>query len=219
MMPVAGTVLLLLAQMQPLIIPGERLTYDVSSSRFGDMGQAVFSVTELDNGNVQLSFEFDARVLLFRASDRTTSELDYANLRTVRYRKRERSPLGGRDEQVVIDRVARTWTEDGRVHPLASADPLDELSMIYLIRGLDLGNAEHRIVMRHFDEARNPIHLRATAAEHADIIEMRVPDPRQDHGESVLRFHISRDPARVPLRIESTMPVAGRVTMTLVNRN
>lgn len=218
MMPLPGVVLVLLTQLQPLVIPGERLIYDVSSARFGSMGRAEFSVTELDNGNLRLAFEFETRVLLFHASDVTTSELDPANRRTVRYDKRERSPLGGRTESVVIDQRAATWTESGRTYPLASTDPLDELSFIYLIRALELGNGEERVLMRHFDQARNPVRLRATAAEDTDIIEMRAPDARQKGGESIVRFHISRDPSRVPVRIESSMPVVGRVTMTLVDR-
>lgn len=217
MIPLPGAALLLLMPLQPLIIPGERLTYDVVSERFGGLGQAVFSATLLDNGNVRLSFEFETRVLLFRASDHTTSELDGVALRTVRYHKRERSPLGGRDEEVVIDHMRATWTEDGESHPLASAEPLDELSIIYLLRNLELENGKERVIMRHFDRARNPIRVRAVAAGHVDIVEMSVPDARQKGGVSVLRFHLSRDHRRVPLRIESSMPVAGRVTMTLAD--
>jgi hypothetical protein len=46
---------------------------------------------------------------------------------------------------------------------------------------------------------------------------MQVPDKRQQSGFSILRFHLSRDERRLPIRIESTMPLAGRVTMTLVS--
>lgn len=219
MITLPGATLLLLVPLQPLIIPGERLIYDVSSARFGHMGQAEFAVSELDNGNIRLEFTFDARVLLFRASDRTVSELDAVNLRTVRYEKRERSPLGGRDESVVIDHGTSTWTQaGGSSQALASADPLDELSFIYLIRNMAMAPGEVSVLRRHFDGARNPIRLRSIAAQDVDIIEMRVPDGRQKGGESVLRFHLSRDATRVPVRIESSMPIAGRITMTLVRR-
>lgn len=210
--------LVLGGEFQPLVIPGEKLTYDVSSARFGRMGQAQFSVTTLETGAVRLAFDFDARVLLFKASDHTYSELEATSLRTLRYGKRERSPVGARDENVVIDHAASTWTDRGSVQRLASDDALDELSFIYLIRNLELAIGEERILTRHFDHARNPVKVRAVGyADDVQVIEMRVPDKRQKSGFSVLRFYVSRDARRIPMRIESSMPVAGKVTMTFVS--
>jgi hypothetical protein len=210
--------LLCLAYWQPLIIPGERLTYDVRSARLGKLGHATFSVTALESGAVRLAFDFEARVLLFKASDHTSSELDPSTLTTLRYSKRERSPVGKRDEQVTIDYATSTWHDGSATRSLASSDALDELSFIYLVRSLELAPGEERMVARHFDEARNPVAIRAVAQkENADIVEMRVPDKRQQSGVSVVRFYLSRDARRLPLRIESIMPVAGRITMTLVS--
>ena len=206
-----------LAQLEPLVIPGERLVYEVRSARFGDMGKAEFRTATLEDGTVRLSFDFSARVLLFKVSDHTYSELDPHTLRSHRYAKRERSPLGSRDEDVVIDHAASTWTAHGETRPLASSDPLDELSIIYLIRNMQLAPGAEHVIERHFDAARNPIRVRrlADSADSVDIVEMIVPDARQKNGSSVLRFHISRDARRLPLRIESSMPMAGRVVMTL----
>lgn len=208
-----------LAQLEPLVIPGERLVYEVRSARFGDMGQAEFQTATLEDGTVRLSFDFSARVLLFKVSDHTYSELDPLTLRSRRYVKRERSPLGSRDEDVVIDHAASTWTAQGESRPLASVDPLDELSIIYLIRNMQLAPGADHVIERHFDAARNPIRVRrlVDSADSVDIVEMIVPDARQKNGSSVLRFHISRDARRLPLRIESSMPMAGRVVMTLVS--
>ena len=205
-------------QIQPLVIPGERLVYEVRSARFGEMGQAEFNTVKLVDGTVRLSFDFATRVLFFKVSDRTYSELDAGTLRSRRYVKRERSPLGSRDEDVVIDHAASRWTADGRSHTLGSEDPLDELSIIYLIRNMRLASGSDHVLERHFDAARNPIRVRRVdgPADTVDIIEMVVPDARQKNGSSVLRFHLSRDARRVPLRIESSMPMAGRVVMTMV---
>ena len=206
----------LLAQVQPLVIQDEKLTYDVRSARVGKMGRATFSVTQQPGGNIRLAFDFDARVLFFKVSDHTFSELEPESLRMVRYRKRERSPLGGRDEDVAVDYAASTWTDHGKTSPLACDAALDELSMIYLIRNTRLAPGEELTVTRHFDAARNPIRLRGVADAEWDLVEMSVPDPRQDNGTSTLRFYLSRDERRVPVRIESSMPGAGRVTMVLV---
>jgi hypothetical protein len=210
--------LLALAHLQPLIIPGEHLTYEVTSARFGKLGHAEFSVTVLPSGSLELAFDFDARVLLFKASDHTRSVLEPITLRTLQYSKRERSPVGKRDEIVMIDHATSTWNGNGLTRPLASEDALDELSFIYLVRSLELAPGEERILPRHFDAARNPVKARAIASDEGlDVIEMQVPDKRQQSGFSILRFHLSRDERRLPIRIESTMPLAGRVTMTLVS--
>lgn len=208
--------LLLFAPMQPLVIPGERLTYEVSSARFGGLGHARFTVTELASGVLRITFDFDAKVLFFKASDHTVSELDPKTLRTLRYTKHERSPVGRRTEDVRIDYETSTWTDGGQIQTLASREPLDELSFIYLIRGLDLAPGQELVLRRHFDYARNPVRIQA-ADNDASVIEMHVPDARQKNGVSVLRFHLDANNGRVPLRIESTMPVVGKVLMKLVD--
>jgi len=50
---------------------------------------------------------------------------------------------------------------------------------------------------------------------HATVIEMRVPDTRQKKGTSTLRFYIGDDTDRLPLRIDSAMPMAGTMTLVL----
>ena len=217
LMPFVFPFLMVLGFYQPLVIPGERLTYEVSSARFGKMGRAQFSVTTLDNGALRIAFDYDARILLFKASDHTFSELDPVNLRTLRYVKRERSPVAKVDENVTIDHATSTWSDQSGTRTLASDQPLDELSFIYLIRSIELAPGEDLVLTRHFDQQRNPVRLRAvTGGSDADSVEMSVPDNRQKSGYSTVRFHLARDASRTPLRIESSMPFAGRVTMTLV---
>jgi hypothetical protein len=47
------------------------------------------------------------------------------------------------------------------------------------------------------------------------LVEMRVRDPARYKGEGVIRIHFSDDDRRLPLRIESTLPVAGTALLTL----
>jgi len=44
---------------------------------------------------------------------------------------------------------------------------------------------------------------------------MRVRDPRRYRGEGVIRIHITDDRCRLPVRIQSTMPVVGTTVLTL----
>jgi hypothetical protein len=191
------------ARTRPLIRPGEEIVYAVHSSRFGNIGNAVLRVdcdTIYGIAAYRLSFDFTARVALVKVSDRTRSWLDAQTLGTLHYLKEERSPLGGRKEDVRVP------------VDVAGSLPLDELSFIYFVRALDLAPGDSLEVSRHFDPQRNPVRIRALATRQ---YEMTVPDARQKNGFSRLRFTISDDSARVPLRIETSMPVAGSITMTL----
>jgi hypothetical protein len=90
------------------------------------------------------------------------------------------------------------------------------------VRSLDLQTSEVVEVRRHFDVRRNPVRIEAIARKVVDgravvVYEMRVPDTRQKNGTSMIRFFISDDAERVPVRIETSMPVAGAVTMSLVS--
>jgi len=211
---------------RPVIRVGEVLTYRVNSSRFGDIGTAVMRVDE-DTAQGQLvyrlSFAFKGRVLLFTVSDETRSWVDMATLSSVRYSKRERTPIGNRDEAVEMNPAAGVWSDARGEHPLANHAPMDELAFIYFVRGLPMTFDEMNIA-RHFDAERNPVVFRRIGQElvsapggdrPAAVIEMRVPDERQKGGFSTLRFYISDDDERLPLRIDSSMPMAGTMKLTL----
>jgi hypothetical protein len=207
-----------------LVRPGEELTYAVQSARLGRMGKAVMKAEGPDTVagvmTYQLSFDFSARVALFKISDRTRSWVTVDSLATVRYTKRERSPISKRDEDVRIDAAAREWSDGKTTSPLASGQPLDELSFIYLVRSLNLAIGQVVQVSRHFDERRNPVRIQAIRRDTVGLVrvvvyEMQVPDARQKSGHTTLRFYISDDHSHLPMRIETSMPVAGAITMTL----
>jgi hypothetical protein len=50
-------------------------------------------------------------------------------------------------------------------------------------------------------------------------VEMRVRDSRRYRGEGVIRINLSDDAMRIPVRIESAMPVLGTAVMTLQSFN
>ena len=224
--PEGGPGRLLVANTRPLVRPGEVLQYSVSSSRFGRMGTAQMSVQQADTVDgvsaYKLSFDFTARVALFKVSDHTASWLRTDLLCTVRYSKHEHSPIGSRNEDVTVDQATGQWANGRASEPLATEHPLDELSFIYLVRSLDLEVSEVVEIRRHFDARRNPVRIEAVAKQVVDgrnvvVYEMTVPDPRQKNGSSTIRFFISDDAAHLPVRIESNMPVAGSITMTLTS--
>src|SRR5262245_60122280 len=215
----------------PLIRPGEELVYRVRSQHFGEIGKATMRViqdTIAARPAYRLTFDFQARVFLFGISDRTRSWIDPQTLSTLRYTKEEQSPLGRRAEVVDVNAADGSWSERGVRRPLATAAPLDELAFIYLVRNLDLLAETPIVLTRHFDPARNPVWLCVRGREtiealgrnqEATVVQMDVPDPRQRDGHNRLRFYVGESPDRLVLRIDSTMPVAGALTLTLVAVN
>ena len=215
---------------RPVIHEGEQLTFSVRSSRFGDMGHATMRVDADTAGGraaYRLSFDFTAKVMLFKVSDRTRSWLDAGTLTTLRYCKTERSPVARFDEGVRVMPTLGQWSDGRRTHLLGSRMPLDELAFIYFVRGAaHVMDAEALTVARHFDEDRNPIRLTARGevkvsafgdSVAARVIEMEARDARQKNGKTKMTFYIGTDEASLPLRIDTSMPVAGNLTMTLTS--
>jgi hypothetical protein len=214
------------------VVPGERLTYVVRVARLGTVGRGSMVVEGpadvRGTATYLLRFAFQTRVGPVKVVNETDSWLDAASGAVLRYHKHERSPLSKHDESVELYPAERRWEgADGAAGESPSAQPMDELSFIYLIRTLPLEVDSTYQLARHFDAARNPVVIRVvgrdTIATPAGrfatiVVEMRVKDPRRYRGEGTLRFHLTDDERRVPVRMESTMPVVGAVALELESR-
>ncbi|HEX6909882.1 MAG TPA: DUF3108 domain-containing protein [Longimicrobium sp.] len=216
------------AQDSPPFGPGEQCVYR-GSNRLGRIGTGTMAV----EGPVQeggrrtwlLRFDFSGRVGPATISDQSRSWWDPAALASVRYTKRERSPVSSVTQDVRMDAGARRWTDGGgRGGQMATAAPLDELSFIYFLRTLRLGEGDTYSFTRHYQPGRNPVTvrvvgrgtLRVPAGEFRTVeVEMRVKDPERYGGEGVIRLHFTDDARRIPVRIESSVPVGGRMVLSL----
>jgi Protein of unknown function (DUF3108) len=216
--------------------PGEELVFGVRSSRFGQIGEARMRVTGPDTVRGReayvLSFDFSAKVLLFRVSDRTRSWFDPATASSLRYSKRERSPLSDRDEEVEIYPDEQRWVEDGVAGELVTPAPLDELSFLYYVRMLPLRAGDVYRLERHFDARRNPVTITVAGRESRReavgtaiegtydliVVDMQVPDGRQDEGTTRIRLYVTDDAAHVPVRLETGMPFGGTMVLELKAR-
>lgn len=172
-----------------------------------------------------LRFDFATKVGFVTISDRTTSWLDPLRMAALRYDKREVRFMARHTEHVEMEPASREWTEaDGRTGQSPTSQPLDELSFIYWLRTVTLAPGETMTLERHFDPARNPTVIRSLGKGQVETplgtfatreVEMRVRDTRNYKGEGVIRFSFSDDACRLPVRIQSTIPDAGTVVMTL----
>lgn len=210
---------------------GEELTYRASSSRFGKLGTGTMSVSGPEEVGGRrayvLGFDFDGRMGPAVIRDRTRSWFDSRAMASVRYTKTERSPLGSRTEDVRMDLADRRWASArGERGAIPTAAPLDELSFLFFIRTLPLEPGATYDLNRHFDTRRNPVQVRVLGRQRVAVpagefqtvaVEMRVHDPERYKGgrQAVIRLFLTDDERRIPVRIESSMPFVGSVTMAL----
>ena len=206
---------------------GERLVYEGRVRGLSGRGTMWIDgpVVVRDVATYELHFDFFARVGPLTVSQRSTSWLDPERMAALRFEKRERHLLARREEAIEHFPNERRWrAKDGESGASPTAAPLDELSFIYFIRTLPFASDSTLRFARHFDPDRNPTIVRMLGREQVDtpagtfgtvVIEMRVRDPEHYKGEGRIRFSISDDRCRLPVRIESSIPDAGTVVLIL----
>ncbi|HST08281.1 MAG TPA: DUF3108 domain-containing protein [Gemmatimonadaceae bacterium] len=208
---------------------GEKLGYEVTLANGSRVGEATMWIEGPVNvrGTSALILRFDSRIrfLLLPAMSSSSSWFDPVRGASLRFLKHERNPLSRHDESVDVYPDEKRWqSADGDKGTSLSDAPLDELSFIYFIRTLPMTPGATYSFDRHFDSARNPISVSVIRREviptpigelHVVRLEMRVHDPGHYEGEGVIRIHLSDDACRLPVRIESTMPVVGTAILTI----
>jgi len=208
---------------------GEALEYRVHVALGGNVGRGMMRVegpvVDREVVTWKLVFEMDAGRGPIRAIDRTTSWLDPVRFLSTRFEKTERHPLSRSEERVEIDLAGGTWREGaGPSHTLGSDAPLDELSFLYFLRTIPLDEETTFVFDRHFDAERNPtvVHVRGEELVETPVgifrtrvVEMHVRDPKRYRGTGVIRLNIDTADCRVPVRIESRMPILGATTLLL----
>lgn len=208
---------------------GEKLTFTIRTAKFGKVGKAVMSLSgpvDIRGTETTLaSFDASAGIMFLKGRDATRSWIDLDRMTSLRFKKTERRPFSSANDSVEIYPDLQLWqAAHGDSGSTASDRPLDELSFIYYLRTLTLEPDSVYTFDRHYDKRRLPTTVRIVkrdtvttpAGRFATVeYEMRVVDARdyQEHG--VLYFWISDDPCRLPVRIESVMPLLGNGIMTL----
>jgi hypothetical protein len=213
----------------PPFAAGERLDYVVTLANGNKVGAADMWVEgPVDvRGSKALLLRFDSRIRYMLVPGRSVSSswFDPARGASLRFTKHERNPLSRHDEAFELFPDEKRWTSaagDSGSSPTTA--PLDELSFIYFVRTLQLTPGAVYSFDRYFDVARNPTSVRVVRREviptplgelHVVRVEMRVRDPRHYEGEGIIRIHLSDDACKIPVRIESTMPIIGTAVLTI----
>jgi hypothetical protein len=208
---------------------GERLVYQVRVPRLGTVGRGAMTVEGPVDVRGQATYllrsDFRTRIALVKAVNRSESWIDPRRMASLRFHKHERQPLSSQDQSVELFPERKRWeAADGTAGESASDAPLDELSFIYFVRTLPLAPDTTYRFDRYYDAARNPTTVRVVGRETVTtaagdfrtlVVEMRVRDARRYRGEGVIRIHVTDDGCRIPVRIESVMPIVGTALITL----
>lgn len=208
---------------------GERLTYRVRMPNMRASGRGTMwiegPVDVRGTPTYLLRFDMKAGRGPLQGTDRTASWLDRDRMMSLRYAKQERHPFARRREEIELYPAERRWNAGTGESGVSATDaPLDELSFLYFLRTLSFRADTAMEFNRHFDAERNPTKVRTIGREtlatasgvfQTIVVEMRVRDPRRYKGEGVIRIHFTEDRCRLPVRIESAMPVFGTTVLTL----
>ena len=208
---------------------GERLVFVVSTARSSKIGDAVMTLSgPIDVRGTQAmvaSFDTDIRVAMMKASNKSTSWFDARDMTSLRFTKHERRPFSAQDDSVEIFPDRHRWESAHDVtSPVSSDHPLDELSFIYFLRTTFFEPDSTYSFERHYDARRSPTTVRVVKHEtlrtragkfETTELEMRVKDGAEYKGDGVLHIWISDDACRLPVRIESAMPLLGVGILTL----
>ena len=219
-------------EVTPMLPLGEDLRFSGRFGLFGDVGKGRMAVendhTVRGQDVIRLDFDFEGRAMLRTIRDRTTSWVEPGEGMALRYHKDERHPLGSREEEVEIFPEDGRWEDrDGTTGELPTSQPLDELSFIYMVRGLELEEGEVARIERHFDAQRNPVEVEALGSDTievpagefpVDILEMRVRDEERFNGGGSLVLFLTQDEERIPVRIESKQSRVGTLVLRLEER-
>lgn len=208
---------------------GERISYRARVAGVGTVGHGAMwvegPVTVRGVSTFLLRFDMRAGLGPVKASARTSSWLDPGRMTSLRFAKREHSPLTNHQEEVDLYPEEALWrAAAGASGATPSNRSLDELSFIYYIRTLPLAPQAAYQLDRHFDAARNPTRVTVIRRERVDtpagefqtvLVEMRVKDFRRYEDTGVIRINLTDDARRIPVRIASRMRVLGTVVLTL----
>ena len=208
--------------------PGEELVYKARVGSLGT-GTAVTKVLgpyDLRGEQTWLTqFDYRGKLLLLTIENHTKSWLSLASLGAVRYEKSEKIPLSSTHREYDFDAAANRWTEmKGDTGQMITKVPLDELSVMYFVRGLTLPDSSVQTFQRHFMAARNPIQVRVLRREKVEVplgafqsvvVEVRTPAADSTRKDDIVLIHLSDDKRRLPLRVEKSVKVAGTMVLTL----
>jgi hypothetical protein len=119
-------------------------------------------------------FIIDAGLPKARFHDTTASWFDSVTFNSLRFVQKVHDPgyHADRDTQIFPDE--RTYRKDGETHP-SVADPLDDMSFVYLVRTLPLQPGQCYVLSRYFKPESNPVVVHVIRRDTVNVPAGRFP--------------------------------------------
>lgn len=208
---------------------GERAQYDVRYGiiRAGSATLAVMGVDTVrgyDAYHFRLTLAAGVNLLLYRysAHDTMQSWVDTATFRSLRFTQDQFDGGRVRKKRYEIFPDRQTFSDGGEAEQPSVANPLDDISFLFYVRGQDFTVGESSEIPRHFKPASNPVVLRVLRKDTIEAAGRRWPtvvvqpviktSTMFANGEG--QVWLSDDSAHVIVQINAKLSV-GSITMTL----
>jgi hypothetical protein len=210
---------------RPSFVAGETLDYHLSWMKMSG-GTARMTVGPIDEGRLRMTFvgksgSFFSRI--FKVRDEIESVVRRDNFSTLSYSKRLDERGRKKDESTIVDETAHTATRKGKTFAVPPVF-VDPLSLMYLIRTLDLSPGAHHEFTVMADgkvyQVLTSVIRRETIRTEAGTFKTVLVEPKMHSGgvfgdeEAKLLLWYSDDERRLPVRIRSEVNV-GAITASL----
>ena len=152
----------------------ERATYEVRLGLFGDVGSASMEILPLERirgrHTYPMVFTLQGRVLFARVDDRLQSWLDVGRLHALRFKQDQKEVNFERHRTTDFHTDRMEWErQSGTTGPLASDQPLDDVSFLYFIRTIPLEVGRTYSFNRYWKEDGNPVTVRVLRRERIEV--------------------------------------------------
>lgn len=215
--------------------PGERMGYEVRLGIFGDVGEGSMEVVGIDTirgrPSYHLRFDLEGKVLFASVDDRMQSWLDVSRLMAWRFQQDQKEVTYERHRRLDFFPDRGEWVRtnlmgDGgtKTGPLATDEPLDDVSFLYYARTLPLEVGETYTLDRYWEQDGNPVVLEVLRREEVTVpvgtFQTVVVRPIiqtdglfGEGGEAEVYF--TDDDQRMLVKLKAKVPVIGSLSIHL----
>lgn len=204
-------------------LPGERAEYELATGVFGNVGTGFLEVAGIedvrghDTYHIQLGVSGSVLFGAFKLDDRFQSWMDVNTLAAHRFQKNQLEDdfVRNRTYDFYPENLTWHWVEKDRSGLLPSEQPLDEVSMLFLVRTLPLEIGKTYTFNRYFKSEDNPVRIEVVRKERVKVpagefntIVVR-PVIKTDGifgAESELEVYFTDDERRILVQMKSKAP-------------
>ena len=205
---------------------GERATYDVKYLFASGSGSMEVGAIDTVRGRdaYRFSFVLNASIPWFKIRDTLQSWVDTASFNSLRFTQDQHEGSKNRQRRYEVFPDRAVYTDRGRPEQPSVPDPLDDVSFLYFVRGLDLKVGAHHEFGRYFKPESNPVKLTVLRQETITVplgrFKTIVVQPIIKAGglfgeKGQALMWLTDDSARMIVQVKIDMPIVGTLTLAL----